>query len=208
MGIGEAIAESLSREGANVALISRSEASSNRRPSQDIYSYDDNTNQLRQDKLAAIAKRLNNQGTGGRCVYRTADVGDYDSIDKAIESIVNELGTIDVLINNVCINYLVLIASRFKIGLMITGWISTRRTRCVSRPQHQRHPHNEQHKRERHDARDILHSESCHEESIRWRRHDLEHNFSNSPRSSTFRGRICLSREQGRSRGFHQCASE
>lgn len=69
-------------------------------------------------------------------MYRTADVGDYDSIDKAIESIVNELGTIDVLINNVCINYLVLIASRFKIGLMITGWISTRRTRCVSRPQH------------------------------------------------------------------------
>jgi NAD(P)-dependent dehydrogenase (short-subunit alcohol dehydrogenase family) len=35
-------------------------------------------------------------------VYRTADVGDYGSIDKAIESIVGELGTIDILINNVC----------------------------------------------------------------------------------------------------------
>ena len=41
-------------------------------------------------------------------MYRTADVGDYGSIDKAIESIVDELGTIDVLINNVCITNLVL----------------------------------------------------------------------------------------------------
>lgn len=111
MGIGEAIAESLSREGANVALLSRSEASSARKPYQYIYSYDDNTNQLRQDKLAAIVKRLNDQATGGRCVYRTADVGDYGSIDKAIQSIVEELGTIDVLINNVCITYPVLALS-------------------------------------------------------------------------------------------------
>lgn len=35
-------------------------------------------------------------------MYRTADVGNYGSIDKAIESIVSELGTIDILINNVC----------------------------------------------------------------------------------------------------------
>ena len=166
MGIGEAIAESLSREEANVALLSRSEASSKWRPSQYFYSYDDDTDQLRQDKLAAIAKRLNDQATGGRCVYRTADVGDYDSIDKAIESIVNELGTIDVLINNVCIGYSVPIASRLINELMITGWISTGRARSISRPQHQRHSHNEQYERERHDARDILDSESCHEESI------------------------------------------
>lgn len=114
MGIGEAIAESLAREGANVALLSRSEASSKRRPNRYFYSYDDNTDQLRQGKLAAIAKRLNDQATGGRCVYRTADVGDYGSIDKVIESIVDELGTIDVLINNVCITYLVLIPSRLR----------------------------------------------------------------------------------------------
>ncbi|GAB7326105.1 hypothetical protein MBLNU13_g10124t1 [Cladosporium sp. NU13] len=71
MGIGEAIAESLSREGANVALLSRSEAS-----------------------------HKWNHATGSRCMYRTADVGDYASIDKAIESIVDEFGAIDVLINN------------------------------------------------------------------------------------------------------------
>lgn len=64
--------------------------------------HNDITNELYQDKLAAIAKKLNDRSTGGRCVYRTADVGDYGSIDKAIESIVDELGTIDILINNVC----------------------------------------------------------------------------------------------------------
>lgn len=47
-------------------------------------------------------------------MYRTADVGDYDSIDKAIESIVNELGTIDVLINNVCITRPVMGLSRLE----------------------------------------------------------------------------------------------
>lgn len=119
MGIGEAIAESLAREGANVALLSRSEASSKRKPNQYFYSYDDNTNQLRQGKLAAIAKRLNEQATGGRCVYRTADVGDYGSIDKSIESIVDELGTIDVLINNVCVICLVLIPSRLRINQVL-----------------------------------------------------------------------------------------
>lgn len=66
------------------------------------YLQTDTTDRLQQEKLAAIAKRLNDQATGSRCVYRTADVGDYGSIDKAIESIVEELGTINVLINNVC----------------------------------------------------------------------------------------------------------
>lgn len=72
------------------------------------------TDRLLQDKLAAIAKRLNDQATEGRCVYRTADVGDYGSIDKAIESLVEELGSIDILINNVCIISLALVISPWR----------------------------------------------------------------------------------------------
>ncbi|KAK5999978.1 hypothetical protein QM012_005066 [Aureobasidium pullulans] len=77
MGIGEAIADSLAKEGANLILVSRSE-----------------------DKLSNIAARLSKAHPDGRCVYRTADVSDYESIDKVVKSATEEIGTIDILINN------------------------------------------------------------------------------------------------------------
>lgn len=125
MGIGEAIAESLSREGANVALVSRSEV---RRLLVTQCFVTNDADLLQQDKLSAIAERLNGQASGGRCVYRTADVGDYGSIDKAIESIVGEFGSIDILINNVCIQGLF----RWTRSVMLidAGWVSVGRTCC------------------------------------------------------------------------------
>jgi NADP-dependent 3-hydroxy acid dehydrogenase YdfG len=54
-----------------------------------------------QDKLSSIAKRLNDKQGTGKYIYRAADVGDYESVDGAIQSVSQELGTIDILINNV-----------------------------------------------------------------------------------------------------------
>lgn len=36
-----------------------------------------------------------------KIIYKVADVGDYDAVDAAVASAVEELGRIDVLINNV-----------------------------------------------------------------------------------------------------------
>ncbi|THX46420.1 NADP-dependent L-serine/L-allo-threonine dehydrogenase ydfG [Aureobasidium pullulans] len=77
MGIGEAIANSLAREGANLILLSRSE-----------------------DKLFKIAAKLNSAHTGAKCIYRTADISDYESVDEAVKSATEELGSVDILINN------------------------------------------------------------------------------------------------------------
>ena len=46
-----------------------------------------------EDKVSEAAKELN-------CDYRVCDVTDYTEVDEAINSIVNEYGRIDVLINN------------------------------------------------------------------------------------------------------------
>ncbi|KAH0363031.1 NADP-dependent L-serine/L-allo-threonine dehydrogenase ydfG, partial [Aureobasidium melanogenum] len=77
MGIGEAIASSLADAGANLILISRSE-----------------------DKLSKIAMSLSEAHPGIKCIYRSADVSDYDSVDKAVKSVTEELGPVDILVNN------------------------------------------------------------------------------------------------------------
>ncbi|KAH0387652.1 NADP-dependent L-serine/L-allo-threonine dehydrogenase ydfG, partial [Aureobasidium melanogenum] len=77
MGIGEAIASSLASEGANLILLSRSE-----------------------DKLSKIAAELSKAHSGIKCIYRVADVSDYESVDKAVKSATEELGPVDILVNN------------------------------------------------------------------------------------------------------------
>lgn len=57
-----------------------------------------------QDKLAELAKRINNQVGSQQCVYCAADVGDYKSVDDAVASAVEEVGVIDILINNVSLH--------------------------------------------------------------------------------------------------------
>ncbi|TIA57490.1 NADP-dependent L-serine/L-allo-threonine dehydrogenase ydfG [Aureobasidium pullulans] len=77
MGIGAAIARSLAASGANLALFSRSE-----------------------DKLQALAEEIKSAHEGVKVTYRAVDVGDHEAVDKAVASVVKEMGEIDVLINN------------------------------------------------------------------------------------------------------------
>ncbi|OLN86682.1 Serine 3-dehydrogenase [Colletotrichum chlorophyti] len=83
MGIGEAIATSLAARGANLVLLSRSEAS-----------------QTLHDKLSGVAKKLSTSYPDVRVICRVADVGNFDVVDKAVASAIDEIGNIDILVNN------------------------------------------------------------------------------------------------------------
>lgn len=74
-GIGRAVAVALAQEGADIALIGRSEG-----PLQEV--------------VAALA------GTGVKAAYAIADVGVMEEVDKAVASLTQQLGSIDILINN------------------------------------------------------------------------------------------------------------
>jgi 3-oxoacyl-[acyl-carrier protein] reductase len=74
-GIGKAVALALAKEGVNVGLVARSPG--------DL------------EKLASEIKSL-----GVKTAIATADVADINAVDKAVESIIQELGNIDILINN------------------------------------------------------------------------------------------------------------
>lgn len=74
-GIGRAVAVALAQEGADIALIGRSEG-----PLQEV--------------VAALAD------TGVKAAYAIADVGVMEEVDKAIASLTQQLGSIDILINN------------------------------------------------------------------------------------------------------------
>jgi hypothetical protein len=54
-----------------------------------------------QAKLSALQEKLQASNTGSKIIYKVADVGDYDTVDAAVASAVEELGRIDILINNV-----------------------------------------------------------------------------------------------------------
>jgi NADP-dependent 3-hydroxy acid dehydrogenase YdfG len=74
-GIGEATALALAAEGAAVALAAR-----------------------RKDRLDALAKKI--EGDGGRVLVRETDVTDEGQAAAAVDATVEELGRLDVVINN------------------------------------------------------------------------------------------------------------
>lgn len=74
-GIGKAVAQALAAEGVNLALLARTEKD-----------------------LQEVATSLS--GSGVRIVYATADVSDRVSVEAAIGKLEQELGSIDILINN------------------------------------------------------------------------------------------------------------
>lgn len=74
-GIGRAIAIALAREGVNVGLLARTES------------------QL-QEVAAAV------EAEGAKATVATADVADLQAVNRAVEKVQQELGTIDILINN------------------------------------------------------------------------------------------------------------
>ena len=74
-GIGRAIALAFAREGADVCVLARTRAEV--------------------DAAADEARSL-----GRRALARTCDVGDYAAVEASVAAAVEELGTIDVLVNN------------------------------------------------------------------------------------------------------------
>lgn len=77
-GVGKATALALAKEGVQVGLIGRTEAT-----------------------LQAIADEINSEGS--KCFYAVADVTDADAAAKAIEHLQSQLEGIDILINNAAI---------------------------------------------------------------------------------------------------------
>jgi len=74
-GIGKATAFALAKEGVNVGLLARTEAT-----------------------LKEVAAEL--EGFGVKVAYATADVAVKEQVDAAIETLTNQLGSADILINN------------------------------------------------------------------------------------------------------------
>ncbi len=74
-GIGRTIAIALANEGVHVGIIARTESD-----------------------LQQVAEEIT--ATGSKAALATADVSDIESVNKAVQSIAQELGNIDILINN------------------------------------------------------------------------------------------------------------
>ncbi|OUS76182.1 3-ketoacyl-ACP reductase [Paenibacillus sp. MY03] len=74
-GIGKATAVALAKEGVNVGLVARSEAS-----------------------LKEVAEEL--KGLGVKVAYATADISSKEQVEAAVEALRSELGSADILINN------------------------------------------------------------------------------------------------------------
>ncbi|MEW4285132.1 3-ketoacyl-ACP reductase [Priestia koreensis] len=74
-GIGRAVAIALANEGVNLGLLARTESS-----------------------LKEVAKEV--EATGVKVAYATADVSSMEDVNQAVESLHQELGGTDILINN------------------------------------------------------------------------------------------------------------
>jgi glucose 1-dehydrogenase len=82
-GIGQAIAVRFAGEGANVAINYRSGAA-----------------QAEQTRAMACAARTNGNGSAGREILVQADVADEAQVAAMVSTVIDEFGSLDVLINN------------------------------------------------------------------------------------------------------------
>lgn len=80
-GIGRGIADALARHGADLALLSR-----------------------KGDNLASAAAEIE-AATGRRCLPLPADVRNPDAVDTAVARTIDELGRLDILVNNAAGNF-------------------------------------------------------------------------------------------------------
>jgi len=75
----------------------------------------------------------------GKYIFRTADIGDYQSVDKAVQSVWQELESIDILINNV---RTISVVSQYA-SLTLIGWPRVGGPSVISRAQRSGYPHDE-----------------------------------------------------------------
>ena len=80
-GIGRGIAEALARHGADVAIVSR-----------------------RQENLTAASEQIA-AATGRRCLPLVADVRQPEAVESAVNRAVQELGGLDIVVNNAAGNF-------------------------------------------------------------------------------------------------------
>jgi 2,4-dienoyl-CoA reductase [(3E)-enoyl-CoA-producing], peroxisomal len=80
-GIGRGIAEALARHGSSVAIVSR-----------------------KQENLAAAAEQIASN-TGRRCLPLVADVRQPEAVELAVNQVVQELGGLDIVVNNAAGNF-------------------------------------------------------------------------------------------------------
>ncbi|KAK1622677.1 NADP-dependent L-serine/L-allo-threonine dehydrogenase ydfG [Colletotrichum phormii] len=52
------------------------------------------------ERISRVAKSLSKTNSGIKVTHRAADIGNFDEVDKAIGSAIEEIGDIDILINN------------------------------------------------------------------------------------------------------------
>lgn len=186
MGIGAAIARSLAASGANLVLFSRSE-----------------------DKLQALAEEIKSAHEEVKVTYRAVDVGDHEAVDKAVLSVVKEMGEIDVLINNVSSRTTPPIRSNrqekwIEGANQTTGRTRPRRPKRLPRSQNHRHHHHEQHKHQRLHVRHLQRAKPLHAHPIPPHRHNPQHHFHHRPRSPSLSRRGCIPCQQSLPRGLHQ----
>jgi peroxisomal 2,4-dienoyl-CoA reductase len=81
-GVGRGITHALARQGADVSIVSRKE-----------------------ENLSATAKQ-NTAATGRRCLALVADVRHPEAVDAAVRRTVDELGGLDIVVNNAAGNFL------------------------------------------------------------------------------------------------------
>lgn len=93
-GIGQAIAELLAKEGAHVACVARTAA--------------EGEHKLFEGSVARTAERIG--AIGGTAVAVPCDVSTYDNCAKAVETVHETLGPIDLLVNNAALTYFIPIA--------------------------------------------------------------------------------------------------
>jgi 3-hydroxy acid dehydrogenase / malonic semialdehyde reductase len=53
-----------------------------------------------QDKLEALTSKLASSHPNQKFIYRSVDVGDHEAVDKEVASAIDEIGQVDILINN------------------------------------------------------------------------------------------------------------
>jgi 2,4-dienoyl-CoA reductase [(3E)-enoyl-CoA-producing], peroxisomal len=80
-GIGRGIAEALARHGSSVAIVSR-----------------------KQENLAAAAEQIT-ATTGRRCLSLVADVRQPEAVESAVNQVIQELGGLDIVVNNAAGNF-------------------------------------------------------------------------------------------------------
>ena len=97
----------------------------------------------------------------GKYIFRTADIGDYQSVDKAVQSIWQELGSIDILIDNVST---ISVVSQYA-SFTLIGWPRVGSPSFIPGAQRSGYPHDEQDKCGRYDADNLFCSESWHEKA-------------------------------------------